>query len=411
MTAAFRRPDREAGTARNGRLLTIALIVSGQSFQALASGGIALFLPLIRTDLGLTFTQAGTLAAASSLVYALMQVPSGYLSDRVDPKRLFVVGLLGTNATAALLAVVSTYHGLLGVQAASGFFRALVFAPGLMLIRAQFPSDRRATAMGLFVAGGFSSSILLNLAGPVLVGPLGWRGLFLGFGLLGVVAAVAYHRFGAGVARTWTGGSGWAAARQLLRHPVVWLTNVIQFVRLALVLGFTFWLPTYLVVERGHSLATAGLVVALGAVLTAPSNLIGGWLSDRSGRPLLVIGGSLVVLAGTLAALPLLHDLTSLIVAVAVLSVVIQLYFGPLFAVPLQYLHPSSAGLSAGFGNFWANLGGFACTYLIGSLRDATGSFAAGFWVMAGLAGIAIVATVALSRLSTRRPACRYPIS
>lgn len=59
---------------------------------------IALFLPLIREDVDITFSQAGTLAAANTLVYALMQIPAGYLADRLGPKRLFIVGLLGTNA-------------------------------------------------------------------------------------------------------------------------------------------------------------------------------------------------------------------------------------------------------------------------------------------------------------------------
>jgi MFS family permease len=65
----------------------VAIIVGGQSFQALATGGIALFLPLIRTDLGLTFAQAGTLAVVSTFVYAMMQIPAGYVTDRIDPKR------------------------------------------------------------------------------------------------------------------------------------------------------------------------------------------------------------------------------------------------------------------------------------------------------------------------------------
>src|SRR5688572_19986779 len=140
---------------------------------------MALFLPLIRADLGLTFGQAGTLAAVSTLVYAAMQIPTGMLADRVGPRRLFTLGLLGTNLTAMLFAVVGDYSTLLLVQAASGVFRALIFTPGLLLIRDQFPRDRQATAMGLFVAAGFSSNILLNLLGPVLVGPLGWRWLFV----------------------------------------------------------------------------------------------------------------------------------------------------------------------------------------------------------------------------------------
>ncbi len=70
------RTSADRGSPRAHRL-AVALIVACQSTQALAFGGIALFLPLIRSDVGLTFAQAGTLASASTLVYAVMQVPSG----------------------------------------------------------------------------------------------------------------------------------------------------------------------------------------------------------------------------------------------------------------------------------------------------------------------------------------------
>jgi len=54
--------------------------------------------------------------------------------------------------------------------------------------------------MGLFVAGGLSSSILLNLLGPLLVGPLGCRMLFRGvraFGSYAVRRRLPGHRAGA----------------------------------------------------------------------------------------------------------------------------------------------------------------------------------------------------------------------
>jgi nitrate/nitrite transporter NarK len=385
------------------RFSTVGLIVLGQSYQSLPFAGMALFLPLIRADLGLSFAQAGTLSAVSMLVYAAMQIPAGLLADRHDPRRLFTVGLLGTNLAAMLFAVVGDYHLLLLVQSASGVFRALIFTPGLLLIRAQFPGDRQATAMGLFVAAGFSSNILLNLLGPVLVGPLGWQLLFVLLGASGLVTAVAFHRVGAGADRPPPGVRPAGGLRRLLTHPVLLLTGVIQFARLALVFGFSYWLPTFLV-ERGESLRTAGLVVALGAALTAPSNLVGGWISDRLQRPLLVIGTSLAVLAGTLAVLPALSGMGPLIAAVALMSVFVQLYFGPLFAVPLQHFGAGAGGLTSGFGNFCANLGGFTFTYALGALRDVTGSFALGFWLLAGLAAVALVATTALSRLPAATP-------
>ena len=73
------------------------LIIACQSMQGLAFGGIALFLPLIRQDIGISFSQAGTLAAVTTISYALMQIPAGVMADRYDAKRLFAIGLLAVN--------------------------------------------------------------------------------------------------------------------------------------------------------------------------------------------------------------------------------------------------------------------------------------------------------------------------
>jgi nitrate/nitrite transporter NarK len=340
----------------------------------------------------------------STLVYALMQVPSGYLADRFDPKRMFVVGLVGTNLMSIMLAVVDAYPLLIAVQAVSGFFRSFVFTPGLLLIKEEFRADRGATAMGLFVAGGFSSSILLNLLGPLLVGPLGWRGLFLLFGGAGLVGALLYQRLGRSPHREPGAHVRLTEIRRLFAHPVLWLTGLIQFVRLSVVLGFTFWLPTYIVVEKGHPLTVAGLVAALSAAFTAPSNFLGGWLSDHLRRPLLIIGVSLAVLTLTFVALPLVDGLLPLLVVVCVNAVFIQLYFGPLFAVPIHFLGPRTAGMTSGFGNFCANLGGFVFTYALGALKDATGSFTIGFQILAAMCVVALAATLALGRCKPVHP-------
>jgi nitrate/nitrite transporter NarK len=380
------------------RAAGVALIVLGQGSQALVIGGISLFLPLIRTDLGLSFAQSGSLAAVSTLVYALMQVPSGWFTDRFDPKRLFSIGLVGTNLMSLLFALGHSYGGLLAVQAASGCFRSLMFAPGLMLMRDQFPPNRRATAMGLYVAGGFSSSVLLNALGPLLVGVLGWRGLFVVFGGVGLACVALYQRVGSSPRRQPGTHPRLGEIRRLFAHPALWLVGLVQFVRLSLVHGFTFWLPSYLVVEKGQSLAMAGTVAATGALVTAPSNLLGGWLSDRLHRPLLVIAVSLVALATTFLALPTVHGPTPLFLVVAVNALFIQFYFGPLFSVGLSFLGQRTAGFSSGFGNFCANLGGFAFTSGLGTLKDLTGSFTTGFHVLAAMCGLSLAAVVLLSR-------------
>lgn len=385
------------------RSVNAALIVVCQSMQALAFGGVALFLPLIRTDVGLTFSEAGALSAASTLVYSLMQIPSGYLSDRLGPKRLFLIGLLGTNILTITFALLDNYWSMLANQAVSGFFRSLIFAPGILLIAGLFPANRRATAIGLFVAGGFSSSIFLNLLGPVLVGPLGWRNLFIAFAIGGLIVLALFWRFG------YDGPQGRheeavspREALQLFRIPVMWMVGVIQYVRLAVVFGVMFWLPSFMVDELGYSLKFAGLVVALGALLAAPANLIGGYVSDRLHNPLLIIRVSLVMLAITIALLANVHQAAPLVLVVAVNAVFLQLYFGPLFALPIELLGPRTAGLASGFGNFFANVGGFTFTFALGAMKDATGSFDTGFYSLVVLCVISLTATFGLARL---RPA------
>src|SRR4051812_47078898 len=68
--------------------ITVTLVIFCQSFQGLSFGAIALFLPLIREDMHISFAQGGLLSAAGTLTYALGQIPAGYLSDRFGPKRL-----------------------------------------------------------------------------------------------------------------------------------------------------------------------------------------------------------------------------------------------------------------------------------------------------------------------------------
>src|SRR2546421_12817216 len=96
----------------------------------LSLGGIALFLPLIREDLHMSFAQAGMLSAAATFTYALGQIPGGYLADRVGPERIFFIGILGSALLSLNFGVIPSYPAALANPIVSGAVRAPVFAPG-----------------------------------------------------------------------------------------------------------------------------------------------------------------------------------------------------------------------------------------------------------------------------------------
>ena len=384
------------------RALTLGLLVLCQSVQSLTNGGIALFLPLIRRDVGISYTQAGTLAAVSIGVYAAMQIPSGYLADRFGAKRLFALGLLGVTVTALSFSQLHQFWMILVNQAVAGFCRALVFAPGLLLITTLFSPERRATAMGVYVAGGFSSNIFLNAVGPLVVGWMGWRSMFVVFSAAGIVVLILYY----GVSPAGPQGFGKLQSPLkglfgLLRQPSLWVLGAIQYVRLAVVSGLAFWLPTLLVVDKGLSLQTAGLAVALAAALGAPANILGGYISDRLRNPGLVIAISLAVITATNCLLIPVRNPVQVFVVVAVNGAFAQFYFGPLFSIPVDLFGPRVAGLTTGFSNLCANLGGLTAAVILGAIKDATGSFSAGLY---GLAGLCIVGLACVQLLAWVRP-------
>ena len=393
---------------RRDKITNVSLVIACQSFQALGMGAIALFLPLIRTDLHLSFSQGGTISAAGALLYTLMQLPAGYLGDRFGAKRLFIAGALGTTILALTFGFVTEYWQAVVNQSLSGIFRAFLFAPGLTLITAWFPSERRATAMGLFMVSGFSGHVIVDIIGPLLVAWFDWRFPFITFASIGIVVTLVFWRFGK--ESPTTGQRQKVNIRdifQLFHHRLTWVCGVIQYARCAVMMGLAFWLPSLLVDEKGLSLQITGLIIAMRSALIAPTSLIGAYASDRFNKPVLIIAISLVILVITTALLPIINDIILLVVVIAINSVFVQMYFGPLFAVPIEILGKRTAGTSTGISNLFANIGTLTYTYLLGALKDATGSFLSGFLAIAVTCVVGLAFTWLLARM--RRAALAQP--
>ncbi len=390
----------EADTEPGRRItsMRVSSLLLSRGLLAMTFGSIALFLPLLRTDLDLTFSEAGALSAGSTFVYALMQIPAGYLSDRFGPRRVLVAGFGGTSVLMLALAGAQTFEQALAMQAVFGFFRALAFAPGLVLIAAWLPPNRRSTALGMTVASNFGFQMVLNLTAPTIEQWIGWRAIFIAVAASGLIATVLFASIADDSRATRSKAAISEGLGELVRIPTMWLIAGVQFARLAISMSITFWMPTFLVEEHGLSLPAAGAIVALGAGMTALSNFGGGYLSDRIGRPLVIIGGSLAVLTVTSTLLVVVQSTALVIVVFAVHASFVQVYFGPIFALPIQLLHVKAEGLATGFGNFFANVGAFTFAFMLGAVKDGTGSFTAGFVALSVTAFLGLLLTIAIAR-------------
>ena len=382
-----------AGLSSDGarRLLAVLLIFLCQGTLDLSFFSVSLFMPEIQKSLALSFTQAGLLLSASSWMYALLQVPVGSLSDRRGAAPIFLAGLLGGNVVCLLFALVDAHWQAVTVQGVFGVFRAFTFVPGMILMAQQFPPERRTTAMGLFVSVTFVSRALLGFAGPFINDLLGWRGAFVLFPGAGLAMAglLAVPRPAGPYRRAASGPS--ASVVEVVRSPIVMLSCLIQFVRGATLFGLTSWLTTFLVDQHDMPFSEATLLVSGSAIIIALSTPMGGYLSDRLARGLVVIAVSLVMEALLIALIGQANAVT-VVPLVLLASLFMQTYFAPLFALPTQVGGIAAVGTVNGVANLLANLGGIVANYGLGRLRDATGSFEIGFWTLAAMCAFAAAA-------------------
>ena len=140
-------------------------------------------------DFGLAPSDLGLLTSAYFLSFALAQLPLGVVLDRFGPRRctaaLFCIAGAGAFifGLARDLTMLSAGRALIGLGVSAGLMGSI------KAFTLWFPRERLTALSGWMI--GIGSLGTLSATAPVeaLLGPLGWRALFLGLGALSLVAA------------------------------------------------------------------------------------------------------------------------------------------------------------------------------------------------------------------------------
>jgi EmrB/QacA subfamily drug resistance transporter len=170
--------------------MIIALACVAQFVIVLDVTIVAIALPAIQADLGLSTTALGWVITAYTLVFGGCLVAAGRLADRVGRRRAFLGGLVLFAVASLACGLAPSGPALLGGRVVQGLGAALVSPAALALVTAARPQGRaRARALGWWTAaaaGGGASGWVL---GGLLSGLLDWRWVFLVNVPLCVVAA------------------------------------------------------------------------------------------------------------------------------------------------------------------------------------------------------------------------------
>ncbi|MGX5714636.1 MFS transporter [Arthrobacter sp. MAHUQ-56] len=185
---------------RGGRYENVLLAVFFTAFGFVFFDRLALnyLSPYFKDELGLTNSQIGLLSGLPALAWAMSGILMGYLSDRTDRRKPFLI------LAIILFTVFSALSGLVGGVASLLLLRALMGASeGAVLPLIQpmmiYSSKPRRRGLNTGLVQGSSAGLLGGILGPIitvyLAEAFGWRTAFLATVIPGTIIALLVLRY------------------------------------------------------------------------------------------------------------------------------------------------------------------------------------------------------------------------
>ncbi|MBV9249471.1 MAG: MFS transporter [Acetobacteraceae bacterium] len=373
-------------------------------------------------DLNISNTAFGFGAGIFFFSYFIFEVPSNLALERFGARKWIARIMLSWGILSGLMAAVTgetsfyIVRVLLGA-AEAGFFPGIIF-----YLTLWFPAVYRARIVGYFMAaiplssvfGAPVSGALLGMHG--LLGLAGWKWLFIMEATPAVILAFVVWfyltdrpsdaKWLQPEERDWLNQRLLAEKQQreaahgitalgALVNPRVLALAVIYFGAVATNYGTAFWLPQ-IVKEFGLSNLATGFVTAIPYIVGTIGMV---WWGRRSDAQMERKGHAAIALALAAVGIGISTAFDDAILKMIFLSVGA---FGVFAVLPVFWTLPtaflSGAAAAAGIAaiNSIGNLAGFAGPFLMGALKDATGTFASGLLAIAALAVIAMLVVLAL---------------
>lgn len=288
------------------RYLIMVMLFITVVINYLDRSNLSIAAPALRHEFGLSTVQEGLLLSAFGWTYAIMQIPGGWLVDRVAPRLLYALALILWSAATFFMGLSTSFVLLIVLRLAVGALEAPAYPINNRVVTAWFPERERATAIGFYTSGQFVGLAFLTPVLAWLQHHYGWHMVFISTGLLGIVWGVVWYLVyreprnfkganqaeldliaqGGGVldldqqARKVKQPFSWADLRLVMSQRKLWGVYLGQFCLTSTLWFFLTWFPTYLVNYRGMDFIKSGFLASVPFLAAFIGVLCSGLLSD-----------------------------------------------------------------------------------------------------------------------------------
>ena len=371
-------------------------------------------------DIGLTKTIFGLGGGIFFIGYFLLEVPSNLALERFGASRWIARIMISWGIVSGAMAFIAGVSSFLTLRFLLGAAEAGFFPGVILYLTYWFPAAHRARIVGIFMVAipvaGFIGS---PLSGAILgmdgwLGLRGWQWVFILEAIPAVLMGVASliwltdrpeHA-------TWLSPEqrAWLAARlaaerdrgarvprmsvwKVMREKHVLIMALVYSGAAGASSGLAIWQPQILK-SFGLTNFETGLVNAVPYGIAAVLMIVWGRQSDRTGERVwhnaIPIGTIVVGLLATF----FVSQLWPMVALLTLVLVGTYACKGPFWALATEFLAAPVAAAGIAQINALGNLSGFGANYLIGAIKDTTGSYPLSLMPIMVLSAIGAVAVV-----------------
>ncbi|UHA71758.1 MFS transporter [Paenibacillus sp. 481] len=398
-------------TSKRTRNWILALLFLGWSLGNLDRYIMNYAVLAITEDLNLSSSSTGILLSSFFAGYALMQMPGGWLADRFGPRKVLITAVIVWSIFTGLTAVAWSLTSMMIIRFLFGIGEGGFQPASSKILSLTFPKAERARAMSVILSSSGIVSLMIPLAAATMLETIGWRTMFVIFGVAGAVIAALYWYFirlpehpseeiGVQSGQTAAAPMEKGIFKALFKTPIIWNLLVAYFSIYAINWGLSAWLPTYLVKNRGLDLISLGWVQTIPAITTIAGIFIAGYLIDKlpKGRERWLGSLSCACIGVLLYLMFTASSVAAFITYQTIVNLFIAFVVTLLPAIVLKQLPSSVTGTAMGIANTGGQLAGFITPMAIGFTIDAfNGSFDAAFWMLIVFSVICIGALLTMN--------------
>lgn len=351
--------------------------------------------PDIQKALGIGPAEMGLLLSGFFWSYAFMQMPAGWLIDKIGSRVAFPLAVGWWSVATAVSAGARSVLIMFGCRLLLGVGEAGAYPSCSKVVSQWFMPQHRAMATSIYDSGARVGSALSIPLVALIVGTLGWKAAFILTGLMGFAWVIGWMviyrepRGGEVIQDATASLSEGKTAKKiswgsLFRYRTLWGMMLGFFCFNLANYFFITWFPTYLMQSQGFSLKQLGTYGMLPALAAIPAGWLGGYTSDAlfrhgwsltAARKTCIVGGLLMSSVITLSAFT--SNMYLLLTFFAISYGSLAFAGASVWALPADVApttrHVASIG---GIQNFASNLAGIVITTFTGAMVEITkGSF------------------------------------